>query len=93
MKDTITHFIADVPAYILIAWVNFAEVIPADLTGVEQWFLHWGWLLLLALRLLNATIDLYKRSRAHDFTIVVDGEIKRVGIWKSIVHELKLLIK
>jgi hypothetical protein len=90
MKDTIYHFIADLPAYAVVAWVNLAQVIPTDMNSVETFLLHYGWILLLSVRLLNAFIDLYKRAKQHDFTIEEKGEIKKV---KSIVWELKNFIK
>lgn len=93
MKDTIYHCLADIPAYAVIAWVQLAEVIPADISSLETILLHYGWLLLLALRLLNAFLDLYKKAKQHDFTITEGGESKKVGIWKSIMWEFKNLIK
>ena len=93
MKDTLVHFLADIPAYAVIAWVNLVQVVPGDLSGIEEFLLHWGWLLLLVVRLLNAFIELYKRSRQHDFTIIEDGEQKKVSILKSIFWELKNIMK
>jgi hypothetical protein len=93
MKDTFYHFVADVPAYLVIAWVNFAQILPNDLSQIETFFLHWGWLLLLALRLINALMDLYRRSKTNDYTIIKNGEVKNVGIWDSIIHELKSFLK
>jgi hypothetical protein len=93
MKDTIYHFLADIPAYAIIAWVQLADVIPADMTSIETLLLHYGWLLLLALRLLNAFLDLYKKAKQHEFTITEAGESKKVGVLKSIIWELKNLLK
>jgi hypothetical protein len=93
MKDTIYHFLADIPAYAVVAWVQIAEVIPGDLSAIETFLLHYGWMLLLAVRLLNAFIDLYKRAKQHDFTIVEAGETKKVGILKSIIWEFKNILK
>lgn len=93
MKDTIYHCLADIPAYAVIAWVQLAEVIPADISSLEMILLHYGWLLLLALRLLNAFLDLYKKAKQHDFTIMDGGESKKVGVLKSIMWELKNLLK
>jgi hypothetical protein len=93
MKDTITHFIADVPAYALIAWVQIAEIIPPNINSLESLLLEYGWMLLLAVRLLNAFIDLYKRAKQHDFTIHEGEETKKVGVLKSIMWELKNILK
>lgn len=93
MKDTIYHFLADIPAYAVVAWVQLAEVIPPDMSSLETFLLHYGWMLLLAVRLLNAFIDLYKRAKQHDFTIVEGGETKKVGVLKSILFELKNILK
>jgi hypothetical protein len=93
MKDTIYHFLADIPAYAVVAWVQLAEVMPPDLSTIESFLLHYGWMLLLAVRLLNAFIDLYKRAKQHDFTIVEAGETKKVGILKSIIWEFKNILK
>lgn len=93
MKDTIYHFLADIPAYAVIAWVQLAEVIPGDMSQLETILLHYGWLLLLALRLINAFLDLYKKAKQHEFTITESGEAKKVGVLKSIMWELKNLLK
>lgn len=93
MKDTIVHCLLDIPAYAVIAWVKVADAVPADITGIEKLMLDWGWLLLLIIRLMNALFDLYKRSREHNFTIVENGEVKKVGIMKSILWELKNILK
>lgn len=93
MKDTIYHFLADIPAYAVVAWVQLAEVIPPDMSSLEAFLLHYGWMLLLAVRLLNAFIDLYKRAKQHDFTIVEGEEAKKVGVLKAIMWELKNIMK
>lgn len=93
MKDTIYHFLADIPAYAVVAWVQLAEVIPPDMNSIETFLLHYGWMLLLAVRLLNAFIDLYKRAKQHDFTIIEGNEPKKVGVLKSILFELKNILK
>jgi hypothetical protein len=93
MKDTIYHFLADIPAYAVVAWVQLAEVIPPDMGDLESFLLHYGWMLLLAVRLLNAFIDLYKRAKQHDFTIVDGEQTKKVGVLKSIMWELKNILK
>lgn len=93
MKDTLYHFLADIPAYAVVAWVQIAEVIPADISTMEKFLLHYGWVLLLSVRLLNAFIDLYKKAREHDFTIVEGNEAKKVGVLKAILWELKNILK
>ncbi len=83
----------DLPAYVVIAWVKVADVVPSDINTIEKLLLDWGWLLLLLIRLMNAFYDLYKRSRENNFTIIENGEVKKVGIIKSILWELKNIMK
>lgn len=92
MKDTINHALLDIPAYAVIAWVKVVDAIPAEKT-IETLFLDYGWILLLIIRLLNAFIDLYKRGKQNEFIIMENGEAKKVGILKSIIYELKNLLK
>lgn len=93
MKDTFVHTLFDLPAYAVIAWVKVADAVPSDIGTIERLLLDWGWLLLLGVRLLNALIDLYKRSREHEFLINENGEQKKVGVLKSLLWELKNILK
>ncbi len=93
IKENVVNFLADIPAYAFIAYVNFLQVVPQDYPGWEMFFLRHGWLVLLMFRLTIAGIDLVHRIKGTFWMMDEEGKMKRRSLLSIIKTEVSQWIK
>jgi hypothetical protein len=87
---TIQSFLADIPAYAAIAWLNFSNIlVDVNLPQWEQFLFNHGWLILLALRIVNVIYDFYLKTE-YDHTLHPEQDGKqKVGFFRAFVKFLE----
>lgn len=94
VRDNIIHFLADIPAYAYIAYINLTQVfLPTDYDNWERFFLKHGWFILLAARLFIAVYDIYVRLINQEEFIDEHGRIRRKTMWMIIKEMIKSIFK
>ena len=94
IRDNVFHFLADIPAYAYIAYINLTQVyLPKDYPQWEQFLLKHGWLILLGARLIIALYDIYIRLMNGEEYIDANGKIRRKSIWMVIKDFFKAIIR
>lgn len=94
IKENIFHFLADIPAYAYIAYINLTQVyLPKDYPQWEQFFLKHGWLILLGARLFIAIYDMWVRLSDGEEYIDELGKIRRKTIWMVVKEFFKAIIR
>lgn len=94
IKENIIHFLADIPAYAYIAYINLTQVyLPKDYPDWEQFFLKHGWLILLGARLLIAIYDIWVRITNGEEYIDSNGKIRKKSIWMAVKELFKSIIR
>lgn len=94
IKENMFHFLADIPAYAYIAYINLTNIyLPKDYPSWEQFLLKHGWLILLGARLVIAAYDIWVRMNDGEEFIDSNGKIRRKSIWMAIKEFFKHLIR
>jgi hypothetical protein len=94
IRDNIIHFLADIPAYAYIAYINLTQVyLPQDYAHWERFLLKHGWLILLTARLLIAVYDIYIRVTDGEEYIDQLGRIKKKSLWMAIKEIFKAIFR
>jgi hypothetical protein len=94
IKENVFHFLADIPAYAYIAYINLTQVyLPNDYPEWEQFLLKHGWLILLGARLFIAVYDVWVRLSDGEEYIDELGKIRRKTIWMVIKEFFKAVIR
>ena len=94
IRDNVFHFIADIPAYACIAYINLTQVyLPKDYPDWEQFLLKHGWLILLSARIIIALYDIWLRITHGEEYIDSNGKIRRKSVWMVVTEFLKALIR
>ncbi len=90
IKTLAANLAADLPAYVSIAWIQFADAISIpDYPLWERFLLNHGWLILLTMRLVNAGYDWKARKKLME---EIEGpekrSHKRQSMWRKFVNKI-----
>lgn len=86
---TIQSFLADIPAYLVICWMKFANILNTpQLPNWEQWLFDHGWLVLLTLRIIATVWDLKLKVEIEN-----GSEIKEVQPEKKKLQSISDFLK
>jgi hypothetical protein len=94
IKDNIFHFLADIPAYACIAYINLTQVyLPQDYDDWEQFLLKHGWLILLSARFFIAVYDIWIRMNNKGEYLDENGKSQKKSVWSVVMTIFKSFIR